>query len=211
MIFGKLESAVATFIPAPNCALVEVLGNQDGQICEWTFGAQFPTTPTFGDMGTLASAVDGWVNTDLLVYLGNNVEYVGVTVRGLSSEEDVEFNLTEPLEGLAEVPALPANCAAVMTKYTGVMGRSNRGRSYIWGIREDERADLRYFVSGFQPIMNGLFDDLLTAVGTAGWSAGVISYYHDHTPRVTAQFREITSWVMRDLRIDTQRRRLGAS
>jgi len=199
------------FIPAPNCALVEVLGNQDGQPCEWTFAAQFPTAYVLSDLTDLAVQVDGWVNLDLLANLGSDVMYEGVTVKGLADEEDLEYNLTEPLPGGSASIALPANCALVMTKYTGITGRSNRGRSYIWGLNESFRADQRFFDPSVQAPMNGYFDDLLAAVGTAGWTAGVLSYFNAGAPRVTANFRQIVSWVMRDLRIDTQRRRLGRS
>lgn len=198
------------FIPALHCAQVRVQGNQSGQICEWTFAAQFPSAPTLTNMDTLAGAVDGWFNTDLLPYTGNNVEYQGVGVRDLGIEDGFETFLSEPLEGTAAGIALPANCAGVMTKYTGVMGRSNRGRSFVWGLQEAWRADQRFFATAAETQLNDSFDNLLGVVVTAGWIAVVVSYFHDNAPRVSASIRPITSWIMRDLRIDTQRRRLGA-
>jgi len=197
------------FISAPNCVLVEVLGNQSGKVCEFTFGAELATGYELADLVALAGAVDGWVNTDYLPEIGSDVFYEGVTVRGLDSEEDLEYDLSEPLPGGSDVVAWPAQCAVVTTKYTGFTGRSNRGRSYLWGLNVGFQEDTRHIFEAGVTQINGWMTDLISAVIGAGWAPVVISYYHDNAPRSVAQVRPITDWNVRDTRIDTQRRRLG--
>lgn len=198
------------FIPAADCALIEVLGNLAGRACEFTVAAQFPTGYELSDMVALAAAVDGWFNLSVLSSIGSDVFYEGVTIRGLDSEDDLEYNLSEPLPGGAPHVAWPAQCAVVVTKRTGFTGRSNRGRLYLWGLDETYQIDARHIDAASATAIQGWFDDFAVAVLGAGWNPVVLSYYHDHLPRVTAKITSITTWTV-DTRIDTQRRRLGRS
>lgn len=200
-----------SFIPAPNCALVEVLGNQDGKACEFTCAAEYASGYVLSNLVALAGAVDGWVNTQLLGFLGNNVMYEGVTVRGLESDADLRYDLSEPLPGGGPNAAVPAQVACVLTKYTGFTGRSQRGRLYVFGLDESLLADTRHITTSAQTNLNTAFAAFITAVIGVGWEPVVLSYFHDHAPRVTAQIKPITDLIVRDTRLDTQRRRVGRS
>lgn len=202
---------MATFIPAPDCVLVEILGQQNGQHCEMTIGAQKSGGYILSDLVALAGAVDGWVNTDLLPWIGSDAQYLGVDIRGLESEADLEYNLSEPLDGTSPDLALPANVAVCVTKQTGATGRSQRGRMYVWGVPSGAALDTRHLLDSAVDAYSGIFDNLLVAIVSAGFTGVVISYYHDSAPRVTAQVRAITNIFVRDNRLDTQRRRLGRS
>lgn len=200
---------MATFIPALHCVLVEILGMQDGQSCEMTIGAQHTGAYILSDLVDLAGAVDGWFNADFLSLIGTGAFYEGVTVRGLDSEDDIRYDLSEPLEGTNGGAALPANVAVCATKRTGFTGRSNRGRMYAWGVPEGAQLDQRHLTSTFVGAYNTSFDQLLTAIVAASFEPVVISYYHNGAARTTAQVRGITALELNDNRLDTQRRRLG--
>lgn len=197
------------FIPAPNCALIEVLGLQAGQPCEFTCAAERATGYDLANMVTLAGAVDGWVNTDYLGIMGTTAMYEGVTIRGLEAVEDIRYDLSEPLPGSGFDEAMPAQVALVVTKRTGFTGRSQRGRLYCFGLDRAGLLDERHVTEDFRAGVQTAFDNFLTAVIGAGWQPVVLSYYHLSAPRVTAQIRPITSVDVRDAKLDTQRRRVG--
>jgi hypothetical protein len=198
-----------TFIPAVNCAMVEVIGNQSGQPCEFTFAAQFPSAYDTAALEALGAAVDGWVNTYLLDQISEDVTYEGITVRGLSSEVDLRYDLSEPLPGAAAVVPFPAQVALCVTKRTGFTGRSSRGRMYLWGIRSDYRLDDRHINDTGVAAIQAAVDPLIAAVDSAGWGMGLLSYVTGGIPRVSAAFLLLSSLQVRDNRLDTQRRRLG--
>lgn len=199
------------FIPAPNCVQIAVLGNQAGQPCEMTVGAVFPDAYELSDLEALALQVDGWVNEEFLVLIGSDAMYEGISIRGLSSIEDLEENLSEPLPGGSGSVALPANVAYCITKRTGVTGRSARGRMYAFAVPADAAEDVRHLSAAYQTAYQDAWDTLTGYITTAGFAPVVISYYTEGAPRVTASIRLITSFQARDTRLDTQRRRLGAS
>lgn len=201
---------MASFIPAPGCAVVEVLGNQAGQPCEWTCAAQHGTSYTLANLVTLAGIFDGWYNVNMLPILPSAVTYEGITVRGLSSQDDLRYDLSEPLPGEDAAGALPAQVAVCVTKRTGFTGRSQRGRLYVWGIPDDDLLDERHINSALVTAYQDAFDALLAAMSGSGWGLGVLSYQHNLLPRTTAQFLLIDHFQVRDNRLDTQRHRLGA-
>jgi len=203
---------MVAFIPAPDCALVEVIGNQSGQPCEFTFAVQHSGAYDLANMVALAGAVDGWYNDNLLSSLPSSVTYEGVTVRGLSSEVDLRYDLSEPLPGLDTVnDPFPAQVALCVTKRTGFTGRSARGRMYFWGINSQFRLDDRHIDDAGMSGYGDTLDPLVTAVAGAGWAVGVLSYQTAGAPRVTALFTLLDHFQIRDNRLDTQRRRLGKS
>jgi hypothetical protein len=199
------------FVPAPYCAQVQVLGDIAGRTAQYTIDANFGGVYELSDLGDLAAAVDGWWNTDMQGLVGSNVTYLGVTVKGLASAEDLEFTLSEPLPGMAESTALPANVAVVLTKRTGFTGRSARGRCYFWGVPSESMLDERHFTETWVGYYQDAGDALLAAIVGAGWSPVVISYVTGGVPRVSGVSKIITQVQIRDNRYDTQRRRLGKS
>ena len=199
------------FIPAVNCAEIRINGVQGGQPCSMSIDAVFPSAFDGTDLASLAAAVDGWANIHLLGVLGDDVFYKGVTVTGLDALDAAQSILDEPLPGGNGTNALPANVAVCITKYTGAIGRSQRGRMYVWGVPIAYQASARTMTGGAQALYSDVFDNLLVAIGAEGWSAVVLSYITGGVPRVTAQIRQIVAIEARDARLDTQRRRLGAT
>lgn len=199
------------FIPAPNCALIEVLGSQAGWPCEWTIGARFGSAYSLTNLTALAAAIDGWFNESMLPLQSASTTYEGITVRGLSSEEDLRYDLSEPLPGGNGSDPVPAQVALCATKLTGFTGRSARGRMYIWGLADDSLFDERHITDARQTAYGTAMTALLAAITGEEWEPVVISYFTAGAPRVTASVRIITDLIIRDTRLDTQRRRVGRS
>lgn len=197
------------FIPAPHCALLEILGSNAGRHCEMTIGVQFPTDPTLTNLQDLTAAADGWVNEWYLPIMGSDANYEGAEAKSIASDEALQSILSEPLAGLNASIALPANVAVCVTKRTGLTGRSARGRMYFWGIPSSYAEDTRHLSEAARSNYADAADALLTAIASSGGGAAVISYYHNNLPRVSASVRLITSMEVRDTRLDSQRNRLG--
>lgn len=177
----------------------------------WTFNAVHSGAYDLAALSALAASVDGWYNEALLPLLPSAVLYEGITVRGLSEEEDLRYDLSEPLPGTDVDGACPAQVAVVITKRTGFTGRSARGRSYLWGIPLSYREDDRHITDFAASAYAEAFDTLTAAVEDADFEPIVLSYFTAGAPRVTATWKSIISWEIRDKRLDTQRRRLGRS
>ena len=200
------------FVPFPNGALIEIRGEQDGEVCEMTLGVLFPTAYDQDDLDSLASVVDDWADDDLLPNLGTNASYTGVAVRGLSSSVDFEaFNDTHAGAGTSGIGAAPANAAVVATKLTGMTGRSARGRMYWWGVPLTYMSSVRHISGSAITAYNLACDNLRTAVVANGWTPVVISRQHNGVHLTTAVGYTMLDLIVRDNRIDSQRGRLGKS
>jgi len=114
---------------------------------------------------------------------------------------------TFPLAGDHTSNPMPANVALVVSHRTGHVGRSKRGRSYMLGFTESD-------VSGNIPTAalalaaSDTFTVYNTDIDADDLELIVYSLYEDGSARTTPASTPVTSHQV-DLRVDTQRRRLG--
>lgn len=112
--------------------------------------------------------------------------------------------------GLSAGDPLPPQCAQVVTKYTGLIGRRRRGRLYLAGGREADQAG-GVWAAGNVTAVQGYADALLAVFGTGGssnWQLAVWSrVVAGAAPPFNATAAEIVqSLLVRNL-VETQRRR----
>lgn len=149
-----------------------------------------------------------WRDT-VMPNLSDDYDLLEVEARDLSIEGGFVASWVppEPVSGSLIQPALPNNIALCLTKLTARSGRSYRGRIYICGLVETQ-------VTG-NLVLNASADAIRTAVknifvlGGASTIGGVVvSRENQGTPRASGVATVITDVVLRDYRVDTQRRRL---
>lgn len=200
------------FIPAPNCASVEIIFLQNGETCENQFHVHKGSPYSLTDLQAVRTIVNNWHNTNLSTIQGSVVSLVRIRTRALDSTSAPleDFPLPTPRPGLQGGAGLPGNVTYCVKGSSGLIGRSQRGRYYHIGLTTLFYGTNPNFISSGASggVVNAL-NALITQLAAGGHTLGVVSYQHDHAPRSSGQFTAITSWVAVDLAFDSMRRRLA--
>lgn len=199
------------FIPVENTLLVELRQRLDGQAIENTLYFRKPAgAPTLSDAVTLANNLLVWWTTVLAPNLSNLLTLAEITVTDLSSATSFVHTQAAPVPnptGAVAGHALPNNCALCVSFRTASRGRSFRGRNYVPGMTESGSESSRIdvvtaglIVDAYQEVAQVAEDSLYLWV--------VVSRFTNNAPRVTGISTPITSVVLVDNVVDSQRRRL---
>lgn len=198
------------FIPAVNCAQVEIRATYFGQQVENTLYFENEASFTTADMIALGEAVsDWWVDEVLTAGLSNQVALREVYVTNLTtvSSPTTTVLLNTGAVGSNSSPGLPGNVSIVISFRTEQRGRSSRGRNYLFGLTESLVAGNQVDVGSLETFRTG-YVSLIGAILPAGWTWVVLSRYTNNAPRVTGLMIPITAVVVVDNNVDSQRRRL---
>ena len=199
------------FIPVPNTAQAELIYIWQDQVVEnvlyFTTGA--PMTPVMLQM--IASDLKAWWIADIQDLQGVDIALREIKVTDLETESSPVFTLTSglPLNGNVASEPMPGNVSLCVSFRSAGRGRSSRGRNYFPGLTENQ-------VQG-NIVTSGVITSLLTAYGRlqtgdamfdsqAGWV--VVSRFHNKAPRAIGLAQPVTSVVIIDPFVDSQRRRL---
>lgn len=197
------------FVPAPDCAEAVINGTFHTKAIAHVLNFHIPGGYTQSDLDNLSFAVDAGVAADYLNLLNTSVHYDNVHVRGLNSIIDLEsFNSTSTGYGTSSGTELPANATACITLRTGHTGRSARGRFYAWPTADGNLSTGQAFVGAYTTALKTFLDNLISATHLAGWDLVVLSRQSGGVPLTTAAFLEVTTVVVRNSEIDSQRGRL---
>ena len=200
------------FIPVPNTVRCDVVASLFGQIIENTLYFAFPDPPLSSIVGQLAASVGEWAVGALCTNLSNDYTYLRTEAQDISEEGAAALTDTvgTGTTGTSMNPAAPANVCAAVSFRTALGGRSYRGRNYVSGIpkascegnqcNSDWGAALVAIYESLVP--DFIEDDLPDAVHV------VVSRYHLNAPRVTGVTTPILTYLMTNLDLDSQRRRL---
>lgn len=197
------------FIPTPSG--IEVVINQTyfSEAVVNVLNVDGPTPVSPSALEQVALDVVNWWLTSLAPNLSNAMALVNVTCRDISvADGDIWVESpTGDATGEQTSPGLPANVALCITHRTARSGRSYRGRTFVCGMVEQ-------FVTGnlvdntLAQNIAGNFNDLRTTLAEEGNVLAVKSLSNNNVPRVSGVLTPITTSVVRDLRVDSQRRRL---
>lgn len=197
------------FIPVPNTVQVEVIFEMQDQVVENTL-YYANDTPSIENATALLEAVNTAIQDQLIPLLSSAITLVRLVATLISAIDGfVVTNTTGlPVDGGGSADALPSNVALCISKRTALRGRSARGRNYIAGIPLDARESQDVLTSAFTTAVVSAFETILGAGADDGWVPVVVSRFHDNAPRVTGVTNPITSVIVVDNIMDSQRRRL---
>lgn len=197
--------------PIPNSARVELrftcLGEQIENTLWFDHG---DTLPNNADLGTLADLVGEWwtTNVRILQHTALTLREIYVQTQDGSGIEWTAVPDSTSDSGTLDTEAMPNNVVLCVSFRTGLSGRSYRGRNYVPGLTVTGVVG-NFVTQVFADDMVAAYTELLVATSTGEWTWGVASHFSAGVPRIEGVITPITSVVVTDLAVDSQRRRLA--
>lgn len=197
------------FIPVTNCVMAELRFTLDAQHVENTlyFQRASPWTAPLGVL--LGDHLFTWWVDNMAPSLSDSLSLDTVHVTDLTTVSGfaVDFVPTASENGVVGATAVPNNCAICISFRTEARGRTGRGRNYIMGMPQThvtsntlDTADGIAFVAAYNAL------PAVAGASAATWV--VVSRNLDKVARTVGLTRSITTVLLQDLTIDSQRRRL---
>lgn len=198
------------FQPVGNGAEFVMQGTLDGEECLTPFGLLGNVAFNAAELNAVMGIAHAIWLAEVIPLAPVTYQYTGVTGRGLRSENDV---LGTPITVGPVFGSLPGNphpnsVSFVITKYTAVAGRGGRGRMYWPGIVEAETnvnyliaARANSFVEALQMLQQNV-------EGDGNFLMAVHSRWLNKALRPVGIAFPITTFGVRNLRLDSQRRRM---
>lgn len=197
-------------IPVPNTMRVCLRYTQIGQqVCN-VFHVRAPNDPTLADLTEVAETMVAWWNAEMkpLTHAGVTLDAVEVTDISSDDQEGIVFTTGLPLAGTHSGSSLPNNATLATKLTTGLAGRSRRGRSYFVGLPTTALETGSQTVSTtYATSLQGAFQELISALITAGFELVIASLYTNGAPRTTGIATPVENASV-NRTVDSQRRRL---
>jgi hypothetical protein len=198
-----------TFVPAPNCARVTLLGKLNGQDCQNVFDYQKidPGPITAALLDTLAQDVyEIWQQG---VVQNVSQEYVISGAKAIDLGEQFgafgQYTTTQAA-GAATSPAAGNGTTFCIKLTTPLRGRSYRGRKYIGGIATQDVDNGLVSTTRANALLSGV-GALNSLTNVPGWQLCIVSYSNNNTPRTVAASTPVTGVSYSTLATTSQRRR----
>lgn len=209
-IAGDRQTAMA-FIPTLACVQANLFyTGPGGAVAQNRLYCAAASPPTEADLTEVAAAVMDWAINDWGPQAIDTWELTGLECRAMNEAEGINFIQTDdlPVDGAVGSGLDIANqVTATVTLNTGLVGRSARGRIYIVGLSSGSNAGFR-LTDAVQAQWQGVFENLLTKLSTAGHALQVDSFVDGGVPRAAGRLLPVTSVNVR-FPLATQRRRLS--
>jgi len=198
------------FIPVPNTVQVEVVYELDGQICENTINYTLGTaTPVLADIQDLVETVSSIIRASIIPLLTNTITLLRLVGTLIEVADGLQYISTTGLPavgGSSDLP-LPNNVSLAMSLRTGLSGRSFRGRNYIVGLTQAAVVGNTVNTSEISALLTA-YESLRVPPTDAAWQMSVVSRFTGGAPRTTGVATPVTSVIVVDATVDSQRRRL---
>lgn len=204
------------FVPVPNTVLAEIRMLFSSQKIENTLWFDLGVTPAPTDMLALANGLSSWWINEYapLVSIGVQLREVVVTDMSSATGPQVSFSPATPAFGANTSAVKPSNAAATVSFRTASRGRSFRGRNYIPGLTQDtlngdtlQTAFMNDAVDAYEQLLPAGTAEIVGTWVIASRFHGVDSDKKP-IPRTTGIATPVTSVVIVDNVVDSQRRRL---
>lgn len=196
------------FVPVPDVARVELVFQQQAQICENVFHVYDPAGWSTATLTALALDAKNKYNTTIRLGQCASTALVKILCRDLTDETSpgIEYAAGLPLTGGSADPGMPMNVTVAVKWLTGLRGRSYRGRSYHVGIPAAQ-CSLSTVVPASLAALVIDYDNWRTFPQGINQQMVVISTRHNKVARNPGVWTAITG-VSIDGTLDSQRRRL---
>jgi len=169
------------------------------------------TQYVLADLQALADAVDIAVDASWLPIQTLDTSYIRTTVRGLEFENDEEVTADANAGvGQALATGMPNQVTFAIKKQSGLTGRSARGRVYWIGLTRDMlQVDENKLKIADSDAVEAAVDAMRAAITATVWQAVIVSRFFEGAKRPTGIVKNWISSDAVDIRVDTQRPRLG--
>lgn len=196
------------FIPFPDGIKIEIKCKKGGAPNINIVWGVINITLDLAALESISDAVVAWWTAEIRPLVSTSTTLEAVTVTDMSNEAGLQWvnDLVTPLAGTATGGDLPSNVAAVVTFYTGQVGRSYRGRVYNPGLT-DTQVTTNTLGTTYVTNMLTAWAEFNIAMDTAGVTHCVASHYTNGAPRSEVQATAILEYGMNNV-VDTQRRRI---
>jgi hypothetical protein len=200
------------FVPVPETAqstMVYTGPNNNRMVNVYHF-----TRPTLGwdpdGLGDLAEALLLWERNTASNHRSNQITCIGVECRDISVQDSfvVSVAAIPPIQGGGSTPTLPANVTLAISLRTPFAGRSFRGRTYWIGLTEGSVSGDFVNPTTSQNILAAVRQLIEVVPQPLNAQLVVVSRYSNGQPRAVGVATPVTSALLVDTRVDTQRRRL---
>lgn len=199
------------FQPVPNVVQVNVRANLLGEPVEnvlnfVTIPASAPTLAEVEDI--VDRVVDAWID-NILPVVGGNYTLTSVLGTAIHDFGGAVYESTAgmPVDGAQSGEALPGQNAVVITHRTGFSGRNFRGRTYLCGFVESQVSG-NFLTSGAQSAVSAAWAGFLADALGSEWNLVVVSRWFEGVLRDEGLATVVSSSVLRNGRLDSQRRRM---
>jgi hypothetical protein len=199
------------FIPAANCASVEMIYNIPSGIAENRFHVRKGAPYSAADLTAVRTIFDSWDNVTgkSLRHAGTFLARIKSTALDSIGSPFEDFTLAAARAGTSGSSSLPNNATIAVKLATGLTGRSQRGRIYIIGVSVGHlQTGSQLITNTYATALTGGLNTLMTNLATGGHTLGVLSYRENGAWRVAGKFTPATGWTLADNVMDSQRRRL---
>lgn len=163
------------------------------------------------DLQAVADATAASLVANYKPLLSNTITYAGVTARGLREEFDVYVsNTTGVGVGAGSGAVTSPQASYCVTRFSALTGRSARGRVYLPAPQttQMDSNNKNLVNASYRDAVLSMLDDVVGDQAAIDWQAVIVSRQQGGVVLPTAETFLQTGWRVRDLRIDTQRRRL---
>lgn len=197
------------FVAAPNIVQAQVLMTFAGQQIENRFMIDTLAAVTPLSVESVADAVWEWANTHYRPVVTGDVGFRAVLATDMSSQTGPQFTVPFPggTVGQVDGPSMPNETTLAIALKSASRGRSANGRMFLASLARS-LVTANNVDATFAGQCVTAAQQLVTDVAAAGYLLVIVSYIHNHLPRVGGPiyFPVVTAQVT-DLVVDSQRRR----
>lgn len=200
---------MADYIPVPDTLSASLRYTCAGQQIENVLNFSYTSL----GFGPACIAVAGVINTvlwpSLRGGLSTGLSFVETYMVDLASESGETRTAAPPTpsNGANGSNPAPLNVTLCVSYRTAQRGRSFRGRTYIAGLALDALSN-QNIVPAIAGGMLAAFQAMRDAASEADVPLVIVSRYHNKLPRATGLATPVTTVLLRDTVVDSQRRRL---
>lgn len=199
------------FIPVPHCALVEIISTASSTIVENTYHVLAAQDFDATMCSDAALAFYAWYSAKYKQMVHANYQLAKISVKAIHQQNApyAEYPGGVNDRGLEASTPMPPSASFCITMYTGLQGRSYRGRMYTIGVALAHMNGAFQVTAAYAQGWVSRLNDLKLTLAEVSMLPVVVSYRHNKAWREVGLPTEITDYGYGDLNLDCQRRRLA--
>ena len=198
------------FVPVADTVMAELRYSLDGQRVENTLYFSRAGGWAIADLPPLYNMLLIWWTTELSQNISDDCVFNEIAFTDLSDVAGFSVQIATPTPhptGQTVFPSAPNNVSLAVSFRTLRRGRSFRGRNFVAGLADTDILQ-SHLAGAVVSAIEGYYADLITLAATGGWSWVVVSRISGGDDRVAGIATPISSVIVLDDVVDSQRRRL---